>query len=530
MPDVEFVARGAVAQLYKIRRWPRGIHQVLLVGPAGTGKTRGLLEFVDWLCSQYPGIRVLFLRRTKESLAESVLDTWENHVLAAYDHEWRIGGGQRNMRQSYTNKNGSHIVLGGLKDKTQVTRTLSTQYDVVICFEAREIDDPKAWQMLARANRNWKMPFQLRIADTNPGNAYHWLNTTFPTAEDGGAFHYIPDKYRDRGPYTIRCEDRHVNVVPCPETIEVDDDGHAKTECPDCGKRATGSVMFRLLSQFRDNPTLWDSQKKAWTEGGFAYVEQNLALLTGSPRANLYEGRWAAEEGVIYEGWDPEVHIVDPEDAPRDYKWFCGALDPGFRHPTSFQVWGVIGDSVWLVFEEYRTEENSDWWAEKILELNRRYPMEALVVDPSEPDYIERLNDRFGEMRGRDGERIARRGNNSILTGIDMVRWALSERDGGPRLHVVRGYLESRDRKRTDALKPACFTEEIVAWTWRKTEEGQPYREVPDPLAADHSMDNARMMAMFIWGADLSPLVKSRDYPDWSFGAELGHGEVEMAP
>ncbi len=46
-----------------------------------TGKTRGLCEWANFMCEEYPGIRVLFLRKTKESLAESVLDTFENHVL-----------------------------------------------------------------------------------------------------------------------------------------------------------------------------------------------------------------------------------------------------------------------------------------------------------------------------------------------------------------------------------------------------------------------------------------------------------------
>lgn len=521
----EYRAYGAVRQLYRIRKWPRGMYQILLEGPAGTGKTRGLCEWVNWMCEEFAGIRVLFLRRTKESLAESVLDTWENHVLGGAAHPAVVGTAGVHHRQYYTYPNGSHIVLGGMKDKTQAEKTFSTQYDIIVFFESREIASVDNWQWLARANRNWKMPWQIRIADTNPGAEFHWLNKYFPTAEEGGAFRFIPKKYHEAPPFTVTCDERHISVIPKPEELEVGDDGKIKLDCPQCGEPARGGSVFRLLSRFQDNPVWYDHDRKTWTPDGLEYVEGNLALLEGAPRANLYEGRWAAEEGVIYEGWDGTKHVIDPEDQPREYKWYLGAFDQGFRHPAVLQVWGVVDDSMWLIYELYRTGMNIDDWAREVLEVHKKYPLGALVCD-HDPDYVNKFNDMLGEARGRDGERIARNANKNRNVGIEVMRWALSQRDNGPRLHVVRGYGAGKDPVRVAKMKPASFEEEIGQYIWKVTEQGQPSREEPDPTCADHAMDAARYAAMYLWKKDLSPMSVVPDYEPDTFGKILRHKEV----
>lgn len=520
---VEYTAYGAVRQLYRFEKFPRGNYQILLEGPAGTGKTRGLLEWVHYMCGKYPGIRVLFLRRTKESLAESVLDTWENHVLWP-DHPCITGSAGAHNRQTYTFPNGSHIVLGGLKDRRQTEKTFSTQYDIIIFFEAREIDDMNTWQWMARANRNWKIPWQIRIADTNPGPEFHWLNLYFAKPEVGGCYHRLPRQFWERPPFTVKCDLQHVSVIPRPESIEPDDRGRLRVPCPVCKEPARGASQFRLLSKFQDNPVWWDANKGTWTLEGQEYVEGNLALLTGAPYANLYLGEWRAEEGIIYEEWDPLVHIVDS--VPEQPSWYFAAFDKGLRHPGCLQVWGVVENRMYLIHEVYRTGENIDWWAAKVLELDKEYWLQAVACDPSEPEYIEKFNDMLGERRDRKGGRIARKAANAILTGIDMVRWGLSKRDGGPRMFVLRSSLESVDRSRQDAMKPTSSVQEVGSYVWTKVEPGHPMREKPDPTCSDHGMDCWRYAAMFLWGHDLSPMVKPRPYDVTSIGHILDYDAV----
>lgn len=527
MPDAIFEASGAVRQLWRVEKWPKGIYQILLEGPAGTGKTRGLLEWVHYMCDTYPMIRVLFLRKTKEALAESVLDTWENHVLWR-GHPCITGSAGVRNRQSYTFPNGSHIVLGGLKDAQQRDKTLSTQYDIVILFEGRQVTDYDSYQMLARANRNFRIPWQLRIVDTNPGPEFHFLNIHFPKPEVGGCFRSIPEEYRTAPPFVVRCEEGHTSVFPKPEEIELDEEGRIRVPCGVCGRLSPGSTMLRLLSRFQDNPVYWDADRRTWTDAGREYVEGNLAQLSGAPYANLYLGQWQNEEGVIYAEWDPMVHIIDR--LPEPPKWYFGAFDKGLRHPGCLQVWGVIGDRMYRVSETYRTEQNIDWWAEQVVRMNQRFGLQAVVCDPSEPEYIAKFNDMLGERRGRDGGRIARGADNARLTGIDMVRWGLSSRDGGPRIFVIRGSHEGLDQKRVAQMKPASLEQEIGSYVWKKVMPDQAIKEEPDPTCDDHACDACRYAAMFLWGRDMTPVTRPRGYDRMSFGAQLEHDEVLTGP
>jgi phage terminase large subunit len=463
----EYTPHGAARELWNLQA-----NELLMEGPAGTGKTRALLEYINFLCERYAGIRCLLLRQTRESLTESVLVTFEQDVLWE-NHPAIHGTSSRNTRQNYHYPNGSHIVVGGL-DKP--AKTFSTQYDVIAVFEAREIT-ADTWEWLARPNRNFKMPWQMRVADTNPAGEFHWLNTHFPQG-----FREVPDRHR---------QDKRV----------------------------------RLLSRHEDNPSYFDHKKGTWTKNGEAYVLGILAKLTGARRANLYEGKWASEEGIIYEDWDPAVHMVDFEDMPEP-KWYFGAYDKGLRHPGCLQIWAVNDDRMYRVLEIYKTGENSDWWAEQVLEANEDYPLSALVCDPSEPEYIRLFNDRLGSARGRDGNRIARKARNPIRSGIDMVRWGLSKVDNGPRIYICRGSQLVQDKARIDAKKPTCLEEEIPSYVWAKSRDGAPIKERPDPTCSDHAMDCLRYAAMFMWNRDMSMEVSIPEYPDGSLGDLLGHSDV----
>ena len=85
---------GAALQLFYNRE-----PEVLLSGPAGTGKSRALLEKV-YLCAQkYPRMRALIVRKTRASLTESGLVTFEEKVLPIGSPVPR--GPQRRYRPSH---------------------------------------------------------------------------------------------------------------------------------------------------------------------------------------------------------------------------------------------------------------------------------------------------------------------------------------------------------------------------------------------------------------------------------------------
>ena len=51
--------------------------EIILGGPAGTGKSRGNLEYLNYWAMTYPGCRLLMVRKTRRSLTESGMVTFE---------------------------------------------------------------------------------------------------------------------------------------------------------------------------------------------------------------------------------------------------------------------------------------------------------------------------------------------------------------------------------------------------------------------------------------------------------------------
>ena len=78
---------------------------MLISGPAGTGKSRGCLEKLHFLASKYAKMRGLIVRKTRASLTESALVTFEEKVVPA-NHPILNGAG-RAHRQAYRYPNGS---------------------------------------------------------------------------------------------------------------------------------------------------------------------------------------------------------------------------------------------------------------------------------------------------------------------------------------------------------------------------------------------------------------------------------------
>lgn len=161
--------------------------EVLIEGPAGTGKTRAICEKCHIVAQDVPGVRILWVRATRVSMTQSVLVTFEEKVLPPDDPLTR--GPRRFGRHAYRYPNGSEIVIGGL-DKPE--RIMSTEYDIICVFEATEtrLND---WEMLMTRGRNDVLPWQQQIADCNPSHQRHWLIMRARS----GAMRHLQSKHAD---------------------------------------------------------------------------------------------------------------------------------------------------------------------------------------------------------------------------------------------------------------------------------------------------------------------------------------------
>lgn len=465
--EIDVDLRGApwalMAGLEKYRGEPK-IIEALIEGPARTGKSRGVGYVLLWAMIRWPGIRILVVRKTRKSLNESFLQTWEDEVLPPTDP--MRDGRKREDRDSYTHPNGSTMALGGLDHPT---RLFSTQYDIVYAQEAFELTQDE-WEKFLRPLCHWNgkatghvedpIPFQLLVGDTNPDAETHWLNR--------------------------RCE-------------------------PQDGKPAQ---CMRLVSRHRDNPFLWSKQANDWTPEGRAYM-QGLDGLHGVRRRRLRDGVWCSAEGAVWETYDRAVHLIDrPADLKRDLgiRYFVGSVDWGFSDPGVFQVWGITGDRrAYRVAEWYSTNALMEWWVEQICGAVVEFePFKVIVCDPENKSARVSVNVRLSKMGkapiaiAADNARHSQ--NKGDLVGLDLVRERFAQdKDGKSHIYLLRDSLRCRDDELILNSRPTCLEQEIPSYTFLIDESGKPTKERTDPACADHACDAMRYMAQFMWRRDLSP-------------------------
>jgi len=170
--------RGSALELFNYRG-----REVLLAGPAGTGKSRAALEKINLICMQRP-IRAAIVRKTRSSITQSAMVTFETKVLpqpsAVRWHE---------TDQEYRYPNGARVIVGGLDNPEKIG---STEFDIIFVQEAVELDE-EDWGMLLRGLRNNVISYQQLIADCNPSFPQHWLKLRC----DGGQTRLIESRHED---------------------------------------------------------------------------------------------------------------------------------------------------------------------------------------------------------------------------------------------------------------------------------------------------------------------------------------------
>jgi PBSX family phage terminase large subunit len=415
-------AYGAASALWRCRDG-----EVLISGPAGTGKSKACLEKLNACALQFPGMRGLIVRKTRESLTESALVTFEERVLPANDPI--ALGVKRSNRHAYDYPNGSTIVVAGLRqagrDVTQ--KVMSTDYDMAYVQEAVELSEDD-WERLTTRLRNGVMPFQQLLADTNPDTPTHWLK-----------------------------------------------------------RRCDAGQATLLESRHEDNPLLWDHKVGSWTEAGRSYIAK-LDALTGPRKLRLRHGRWVQAEGVVYEEFDRDVHLIDEPVGP--FRRYVAGVDWGYTNPGVIEVFGIDGDGrMTLVREVYRTRRLIGWWVAKAAEIHARLGIETFQCDPSEPAYIEQF---------RAAGLPAFPADNDIGIGIQAVQERLKAAlDGRPRLTFLRDVTDDRDADLVEAKKPTGVVEEFDSYVWQTAANGKPLKEVPVDMN-NHGMDALRYVALHL--------------------------------
>lgn len=408
------------------RLWRCKDRETILIGPSETGKTLGALQKLDSLAWKYPNAQLAMIRKQYIDMAGSCIQTFEKKVLG--DNLSDNGpvtkyGAER--PQFYDYPTGARIWVGGLDKPGKV---LSSERDFIYVNQAEELNLAD-WEILTTraTGRAGNAPYTQVFGDANPSVCSHWMY----------------ERERD-GKLTL------------------------------------------IQSQHEDNPTLFDPDTGKITRQG----ETTLSILdglTGVRFIRLRQGKCANVEGMIYEDWDKDTHLIEPFPIPADWERIR-AIDFGTVHPFVCGWWAFDNDGrAYLYRQIYITGRTVTDHADQILKLSKGEIYRATICDHDAGDRLTLQQKGIPNIPAK----------KEVLMGIDKVQARLKKQiDGKPRLFIFKNSLVEVDQSLKIAKKPYCTEMEFDTYVWATSTKEQPVKE------DDHGLDQLRYAVAY---KDMTP-------------------------
>ena len=146
-----------------------------------------------------------------------------------------------------------------------------------------------------------------------------------------------------------------------------------------------------------------------------SYVDSLKKEYTGLWYRRYINGEWCLAEGLVYDMFDPDLHVVD--ELPKMQRYFIG-VDYGTNNPTVFLLIGQAESGAFYAVKEYyhdggntRQKTDSEYAADLKEFLPKNY--QNVCIDPSAKSFILACR-RIGVLN-------IRQANNKVIDGIRSV-------------------------------------------------------------------------------------------------------------
>jgi phage terminase large subunit len=314
---IDYKPRGAIKQIFSLR-----IPEWVLSGPAGTGKSRGCLEKAHWMLEKYPNARGLMVRKTRNSMNQSCIVTFENKVLPTPTYV-----PFHTTDQEYRYPNGSIFAVAGIDDPKKI---YSSEWDFCYVNQAEELTEDD-WENIKSRLRNWKMPYQSLFADCNPDAPSHWIRTRAAT----GMLQLLESRHEDN-----------------PELWD---------EVNKCWTERGRQYVLEILDKLT----------------GVRYKRLRLGQWAAA-EGTVYEDVWDRAVHII-DRFYPNVPL-DRDQVPPDWPRYW-VIDFGYTNPFVWQAWAEDPDGRLIRYKEiYHTKRLVEDHARQILEVTKYDPKPKLIV------------------------------------------------------------------------------------------------------------------------------------------------------
>ncbi|MDE0484016.1 MAG: hypothetical protein OXI67_15670 [Candidatus Poribacteria bacterium] len=378
-------------------------------GTYDAGKTFSCVAYIDQLARNYPGARLTFVHRSLKRVYKNIVPTYEKYLgfrprSRADPNPTPITryGGEHPDFFQYWN--GSRIYMNGL-DKPQ--NLLSDFFDAAFVNQAELVSFDTWDELTARVSeRAGTLPIAFLIGDCNPSTPNHWIRQ----------------------------------------------------------QTKAGKLAYFEMT-FRDNPEIYDQQTGELTEKGKRRV-QRLQNLEGLRYKRGYEGKWVSGEGLVFDTFLPEVHVIDNFTISTKWARYI-SIDWGFRNPSCCIWWARSPDDRIYAYKEiYKTKLTKPDFIRMIkANCDASDRIQYAAVDSADQDAVEQLQ--------RAGFRV-RQPKKSRSTQIDVIKERLKvDATGAPAIFFLRDRLvHPPDEDLKDTYRPLEVTDEFMSCTYDENMRG----------------------------------------------------------
>ena len=466
----DYMPQGAMQNVYRSQASVR-----IIGGTYDAGKTFGGIAYMHAFAWRNPGARMTFVHRSLNRVYRNIVPSYEKFL--GYKPTSRDDpnptyvtrfGGERPEFFEYAN--GTRIYMNGL-DKPQ--NLLSDFFDAGFVNQA-ELVPFEAWdELTARVSeRAGTSPIAVLLGDCNPNVPHHWIRQQ---AKDKKL-----DYFR-------------MSFLDNPEII------------PD--QKSDRLKAFKRAFENEPDPKLLNKIMDMFTAPGLRRVEK-LKNLEGLRFKRGFLGLWASGEGLVFQRFDPEIHIVDTTIMPNWKRYL--SVDWGTRNPSSVIWWALSPDDRLYAYKEiYMTQVIKPDLIRMIKKNCDRYDrITYAAVDSADQDGVEQLR--------RAGFRV----NEPVKNRIAQIQ-AVQERlkvdaSGQPAIMFLRDRLvHPPDQDLKDEYRPVEVTDEFLSLSYNEKRKGT-NKDDEDTVGDDHGVDGT------------SYLVRSLTKKQSVGSGRVVHGSVTM--
>jgi len=263
------------------------------------------------------------------------------------------------------------------------------------------------------------------------------------------------------------------------------------------GQRTEGDYKSWRFTSY-DNPYLPDGE-----------IDDAKKELTEDTFAQEYLADFKKYTGLVYKGFEREVHVIEPFDIPEDWKVYR-AIDFGSTNPTSCLWIGVDNDDNWFVLgEHYQSGKTIDYHAGIINANGYSSRVVNSYGDPSGAQWIQEFAERgiyITPATKETGQSL----HGWVRFGIEKVAEKLKQIPG----HIVQNVKATTSGNPSLFIFSSCVSTirefETYRWKEKSVTRAQDLNEPDMPEKAnDHAMD-----ALRYFGVSYKKPISEGEIPD----------------